>query len=104
MIFPWPPVLVENILKILVEAQNNSESHCVYKTTYSYTHNAVVSVRSFNSLQTVQKVFLIKTSFAVTISKAQGQTFKQAATYPPSTASSMWHFPYPLHLTTSLLQ
>ena len=55
MIFPWPPVLVENILKILVEAQNNSESHCVYKTTYSYTHNAVVSVRSFNSLQTVHK-------------------------------------------------
>jgi hypothetical protein len=52
--------------------------------------------------------FPIKIAFAMTVSKAQGQTLKRVAIYPPSPvfpmASCLWHFPDPLHLTKSLLQ
>jgi hypothetical protein len=44
----------------------------------------------------------------MTFNKAQRQTLKRVAVYPLAPvfpmASSVWHFPNPLHLTTLLLQ
>jgi ATP-dependent exoDNAse (exonuclease V), alpha subunit - helicase superfamily I member len=50
--------------------------------------------------------FPIKNAFAMTISKAQGQTLKRATIYPTSSlfpmASSVWNFPEPFYFTRVL--
>jgi len=67
-----------------------------------------MSIRSCPSLQTVQITISAQSRFCMTINKAQGRTLKCAGIYLPSPVffhgSCMWHFPDPLHLTTSLLQ
>jgi hypothetical protein len=51
---------------------------------FPYTQVSITSIRSFLSLQTVQKTIPFKIAFALTISTAQRQTLKRAAVYPPS--------------------
>ena len=63
-------------------------------------------VQLFKSSQHNQ--FHIKITFAMTISKAQVQTFNRVAIYLLSPvflmASCMWHYPDPVRLTALLLQ
>ena len=60
-------------------------------------------------LETLQHdKFPIKIVFTLTVNKAQQQTLKCVGVYPPSPifppmASSMWHFPEPLHWTSNIV-
>ena len=50
----------------------------------------IYTTRSYHSLQTVQKTNSDQTLVSCAISKAQGQTFKYIAIYPPSPVSFSW--------------
>ena len=52
--------------------------------------NYIYTVRPYNFLQTVQKTISTKIAFAVTINKAQGQTFKRAVIYAPYPVVFLW--------------
>jgi hypothetical protein len=92
------------------------DKHCIAVKVTGYRKTIItpsIQLRpSDPSIRFKQRIrrFPIKFASAVTSSKAQRQTLKRVAIYPPSPvffppmASSMWHFPNPLHLTTSLLQ
>jgi hypothetical protein len=104
--FPWPPVVTAHDHKRLARALHFSGSYWRYKN-YPYTQYSVNSIRSYPSLQTVQKTISYQNLFAMTTFKDQGRTLKSVRIYPPSPglsiASSMWNFPDLLHLTHSLL-
>jgi hypothetical protein len=86
-------------------SQSDSPPH-----TLNLKINTVAIFFISQQLKTLQhEKFRIKIAFAMTISKAKGQTLTGVAIYiyhrlffPIS--SSMLHFPDTLHLTTSLLQ
>lgn len=57
-----------------------------YRKKYLHTQDAVLSIPSRHSFQTVQKTISDQTAFAMTVSKAKRQTVKRAGKYrlPPA--------------------
>jgi hypothetical protein len=53
--FPWPPVVAAHDHKKLARALHSSGSYWLYKR-YPYTQDSVKPIRSYHSLQTVQKM------------------------------------------------
>ena len=73
----------------------------------------IITILIFFILQQLKTLqpdkFTINIVFATTFNKFQGQTLKRFEIYPPSAPclpmpNSMWHFPDPLYLATSLLK
>ena len=94
--FTWPLVMAAHDHNRLARALHTNEKQCLSKS-YPYIKHRVTSFKSYHSLQIV-----------MTINTAQGQTLKHGGRYSLSrnftTASSMRHFSYPVHLRTSQLQ
>jgi hypothetical protein len=91
--FPWPPVVVSyernSLARALITGTGAAYSIRSYwlQKKYLYTHDALLSIRSRHTIQTVQKTISDQNVFAVTVSKTKGQTFKRAAKYLTSPAS-----------------
>jgi hypothetical protein len=104
--FPWPPLVAAYDCNGITQALHKSRSFGSGET--SLIPGILLCSPDPNlPFKRRRRQFPVKIAFAMTISKAQGQTLKPVAIYLPSSvfpmASSMWNFPDPLHLPTSLV-
>jgi len=89
--FPWPAVVAAHDRKRLAAAlrtgnlwQQRKLTGCK-KKNYPCTQDWGMSFRFYHALKTVQNTISDQSRvFAVTVTKAQGQTFQRFAIYPPS--------------------